>query len=99
MYIIREVMHCKPGKVQEMIKRFKSLNELAPSLGLKPSRILSDVSGEPFWTIVGITEVESLDQFFSAMEKAFTNEEARKIMAGYHDFVEGGRREIYKVES
>jgi hypothetical protein len=98
MYIIREVMYCKPGKVREMVKKFKSLNDLAPKLGLKPSRILTDVSGEPFWTIVGITEVESLDEFFASMEKAFANEEAGRIMAGYHDLVQGGRREIYKVE-
>jgi hypothetical protein len=64
MYVIRDVMQCKPGKVREMVKRFKSLNELAPKIGLKPSRILTDVSGEPFWTVVGITEVESLDEFF-----------------------------------
>jgi hypothetical protein len=47
----------------------------------------------------GITEVESLDGFFQAMEKAFANEEARRIMADYHDLVQGGRREIYKVEA
>jgi hypothetical protein len=98
MYVIRDVMQCKPGKVREMVKRFKSLNELAPKIGLKPSRILTDVSGEPYWTIVGITEVDSLDQFFASMEKAFANEEARTIMAGYHDLVQSGRREIYKVE-
>jgi len=46
MYIIREVMQCKPGKVREMVKRFKSLNELAPKMGLKPFRILTDVSGD-----------------------------------------------------
>jgi hypothetical protein len=98
MYVIREVMQCKPGKVREIVKRFKSLNELAPKLGMKPSRILTDVIGEPFWTVVGITEVDSLDQYFAAMEKAYTNEEAGKIMAGYHDLVQSGRREIYKVE-
>ena len=99
MYVIRDVMHCKPGKVQEIVKRFKSLNDIAPKLGFKPTRILTDVSGEPYWTVVGIIEVESLDKFFAAMEKAFTDEDARKIMAGYHDFVQGGRREIYKVEA
>jgi hypothetical protein len=98
MYVIREVLQCKPGKVREMINRFKKLNELGPKLGLPPFRLLSDVSGEPFWTVVGIAEVDSLDRFFGAMEKAFTNEEAGKIMAGYHDLVVSGRREIYKVE-
>jgi len=98
MYIVRDIMHCKPGKVRDMVKKFKSLNDLAPKLGLKPFRILTDVSGEPFWTVVAITEVESLDEFFGAMDKAMANEEAGKIMAGYHDLVVSGRREIYKME-
>ena len=98
MYIVREIMHCKPGKVRDMVKKFKSLNDLAPKLGLKPFRILTDVSGEPFWTVVGMTEVESLDEFFGMMDKAMANEEAGKIMAGYHDLVVSGRREIYKAE-
>ena len=98
MYVIRDVMNCKPGKVGEMVKRFKALNELAPQLGIKASRILTDVSGAPFWTVVGILEVESLDQFFASMQKAGANEEARKIMAGYHDLVQSGHREIYKLE-
>ena len=99
MYVIREIMQCKPGKVGEMVKRFKALNDLAPKMGLKPSRIMTDVSGAPFWTIVGTTEVESLDEYFATMQKSFTNEEVGKIMAGYHDCVESGRREIYKLEA
>ena len=98
MYIVSDIMHCKPGKVRDMVKKFKSLNDLAPKLGLKPFRILTDVSGEPFWTVVAITEVESLDEFFGTMDKAMANEEARKILAGYHDLVVSGRREIYKAE-
>jgi hypothetical protein len=98
MYIVSEIMQCKPGKVRDMVKKFKSLNDLAPKLGLKPFRILTDVCGEPFWTVVAITEVESLDEFFGAMDKAMANEEARTILAGYHDLVVSGRREIYKAE-
>ncbi len=99
MYVIHEVMHCKPGKVREMVQRFQKLNAIAPRLGLKPSRILTDVSGEPFWTIVGLTEVDSLEDFFRSMEKFFADDEARRIMEGYHDLVVSGRREIYKVEA
>jgi hypothetical protein len=33
------------------------------------------------------------------MVKAFANEEAGKVMAGCHEMVQGGRREIYKVEA
>jgi hypothetical protein len=98
MYVIHEVMQCKPGKVRDMVERFKKLNAIAPRLGLKPSRILTDVSGEQFWTVVGLTEVESLEAFFASMEKFFADAEARKIMEGYHDLVVNGRREIYRVE-
>jgi hypothetical protein len=98
MYVIREVMQCKPGKVRDMVQRFKKLNAIAPRLGLKPSQILTDVSGEHFWTVVGTTEVESLEAFFASMEKFFADEEARKVMDGYHDLVVNGRREIYRVE-
>jgi hypothetical protein len=99
MYVIREVMQCKPGKVREMVQRFKKLNAIAPRIGLKPTQILTDVTGEPFWTVVGITEVERLEDFFASMEKFFADEEARAVMAGYHDLVVNGRREIYKVEA
>jgi hypothetical protein len=91
-------MQCQPGKVRELVKRFTRLNDLAPTIGLKPCRILTDVTGQPFWTIVGEFEVETIDGFFQMMDQAFTNDEARQIMAGYHDMVQGGRREIYKIE-
>jgi hypothetical protein len=66
---------------------------------MRPCRILTDLSAEPFWTVVGEFEVESIDGFFAMMEKSFANEEAGKIMAGYHEMVQGGRREIYKLEA
>ena len=99
MFIVREVMRCKPGKVREIVKRFKALNDLAPKVGAKPFRIMTDVSGAPFWTVVAETEVEGVDAFFAMMERVGKNEEVGKIMAGYHDFVEHGRREVYRVES
>jgi hypothetical protein len=99
MYIVRDIMHCQPGKVRDMVTRFKALNNLAPKMGFKPCRILTDVSGEAFWTIVGEFEVDSIDGFFAMMGKMSSNEEAGRIMAGYHDMAQGGRREIYKVEA
>ena len=48
MYIVRDVLHCKPGKVRDMVKRFKAINGLASKMGFKPCRILTDVSGEPY---------------------------------------------------
>ena len=99
MYVVREIMQCKPGKVREMVKRFTSLSQLVQKMGYKPFRIYTDVSGERFWTIVGETEVDSVDQFFVMMEKSMESEEVRRLMTGYHDVVESGRREIYKLEN
>ena len=98
MYLIREVMHCKPGKVKDMVTRFKGLSKLVQQLGYKPFRVYTDVSGEPYWTVVAVTEVDNLDAFREMEAKTMALDEARKLMAGYHDLVQQGRREIYKVE-
>jgi len=99
MYVIREIMQCKPGKVREMVNKFKSLSTVMQAMGFTPFRLLTDVSGEPFWTVVAETDVNSLDDFIAMEGKVMANEEARRAMGGYHDLVERGRREIYKRES
>ena len=99
MYVVREVMQCKPGKVRDMVTRFKNLSDVIEKMGYRRFRVFTDVSGKPFWTVVAETEADSLDAFFAMEQKTMANEEARKIMAGYHDSVDGGHREIYRAES
>ena len=98
MYVIREVLHCKPGKVRSMVETFRVISNVLKDKGQEPLRLLTDVSGEPYWTIVAEATVERIEDFFT-MEQALTaNETVGKAMAGYHDRVESGRREIYRVE-
>lgn len=99
MYLIREVMHCEPGKVRPMVEKFQALGEVMEGMGLEPFRLYTDVSGAPFWTVVAETEAESLDQFREMEAEVMGNEDAQKAMAGYHELVQEGRREIYTVES
>ena len=99
MYIIREVLHCKPGKVRPMVEKFRSISNTLKEMGHEPLRLLTDVTGEPFWTIVAEAKVEKVDDFFAVEQQLMTNETMRKSMADYHDLVESGRREIYRVES
>jgi len=61
MYVIREVLNCKPGNVRQM--------------------------------------VEKIDDFFAMEQNLMTNETLWKTMADYHDLVDRGRREIYRLES
>ena len=99
MYVIREVLHCKPGKVRPMIEKFRGMSEALKHMGQEPLRLLTDVSAEPFWTIVAEARVEKIDDFFAFEQKLMTNESLREMMADYHDLVDSGRREIYRVES
>jgi hypothetical protein len=99
MYIIREVLHCKPGKVRQMVEKFRAISNVLRENGQPPLRLPTDVTGEPFWTIVAEAEVERIDGFFTFEEKPMANETLRKAMADYHDLVESGRREIYRIES
>ena len=67
--------------------------------GRPPLRLMTDVSGEPFWTLIAEASVDTVDEFFT-MEQALRGDESvRNAMAGYHELVASGRREIYRVES
>jgi len=99
MYIIRDVLSCKPGKVRELKDKFRTLSAALQETGRPPLRLLTDVSGEPFWTLIAEVTVQTVDEFFSIEETLMSKEPVQKAMAGYHELVESGRREIYRVES
>ena len=99
MYVIREVLHCKPGKVRQMVEKFRSISTVLSEMGQEPLRVLTDVTGEPYWTVVSEIRVEKIDDFFVMEQKLMTNETLRKTMADYHELVDRGRREIYRIES
>ena len=100
MYVIREVLNCKPGKVRQMVEKFRSISTvLKEEMGQEPLRVLTDVTGEPYWTIVAEARVEKIDDFFVMEQNLMINETLRKTLADYHDLVDRGRREIYRLES
>lgn len=98
MILIREVMHCRPGKVREMVDKFKGLSAAAQQMGFPPFRIYTDVSAEQFWTVVLQGEAENVGAFLDMERTVMANAQAQKAMEGYHDLVVSGRREIYQVE-
>jgi hypothetical protein len=61
--------------------------------------LLTDVSGEPFWTIAAEARVEKVDDFFVMQRALMANEALKTTMADYHDLVETGRREVSRVET
>jgi hypothetical protein len=99
MYVIREVLNCKPGKVRQMVEKFRGLSAVLVDMGQEPLRVLTDVSGEPFWTIVVEARVNAIDDFFALEQRLQANDTLKTSMADYHSLLDRGRREIYRVES
>jgi hypothetical protein len=102
MLLVREVMFCKPGKVRPMVEKFLAMSKLGEKAGMGKMRVMTDFSAERFWTVVGEIEVPDLKVFEDMMQGVGQSKEDQKafeeIMKGYHDLVESGRREIYKIE-
>ena len=99
MYVIREVLRCKPGKVKELLERFRVLSAALQEMDHQPLRLLTDVAGGPFWTLVAEGTVEKIEDFFAAEAALRANAAVRKAMADYHELVDSGRREVYRLES
>ena len=98
MFVMREVLVCKPGKVGELKKKFKALNAIVTKKDFPPFAIMTDVAGENFWTLVLEMESDSVAAFFTIEEQVMADKEAQQIMAGYHDLVVSGRREVFRRE-
>jgi hypothetical protein len=99
MYIIREVVRCQPGKVKPLLDKFRGISALMRDMGHAPLRLLTDVTGEPFWTLVAEATVDRIDDFFTMEQRLMGNDALRKTMSDYHELVDSGRREIYRLET
>jgi len=99
MYVIREVLNCRPGRVRDMVEKFRRISNVLKEMEQQPLRVLTDVAGEPFWTIVAEATVEKIEEFFALEQKLMANEGLRKTMSDYHELVDRGRREIYRIEN
>jgi len=103
VYLVREIMYCKPGKVRALVEKFNAMSKIGEKSGMPPMRILTDFAAERYWTLVAEMEVESIADFERMMSTMPGSEddakELEKIMKGYHDLVEYGKREIYKIEA
>lgn len=99
MYVMREVLHCKPGKVRPMVEKFRAISGALEEMGKEPLRLLTDVSGESFWTLVIEAKVEHIEDFFGFERELMQNESLRETFADMHAHIDNGRREIYRLES
>jgi hypothetical protein len=101
MYLIREVFYCKPGKVRPLVEKFLAMGKLNAKFGMPPMKIMTDFCAEQYWTVVSEMEVKDLAAFENMMampQNADEMKQYEELMSGYHDLVDHGKREIYKIE-
>ena len=102
MLLVREIMYCKPGKVRPMVEKSLAMAKLMEKSGQGKLRVMTDFVSERYWTAIMEFEVKDLKAFDDMMAGAgmseADNREFENVMKGYHDLVEHGRREIYKIE-
>jgi hypothetical protein len=100
MYLVRDIMYCKPGKVKAMTEKFTKLSKLSAKSGMPTMRVMTDVSAERYWTVVSEMEFKSLSDFENMANMEMPPEvmkEFETLMKDYHDLVDHGRREIYRI--
>ena len=98
MFLVRDIMYCKPGKARAMVEKFLALSKAGETLGFSAMRVMTDVSAERYWTVVSEVEVSNLEQFAEMSRKTMEIKEVQEAMRGYHDLLDHGRREIYMLE-
>jgi hypothetical protein len=98
MYMSRDVFHCKPGKAKDLVARFKKFSDILVTMGYSPGRILTDLSGEKYWTVVLEQDIADINDLAEMSRKVMSDPTTAEVMKDYHEFVVDGYRELYKVE-
>jgi hypothetical protein len=103
MLVVREIMYCKPGKVRSMVEKSLAMAKIMQKSGMGKMRVMTDVCGPRYWTLVMEFETKDMASFDAMMQGQGQSEQDTKefenAMKGYHDLVDHGRREIYKLEA
>ena len=97
MLLIRDVFKTKPGKAKNLVNIMKQAIPFMEAAGFSNVKLMTDVVSN-YWTVVLQSEVESLAGFESKVSGFSSRPELAEIMKGYIDNIEGGYREIFKIE-
>ncbi len=88
-----------------MVDRFLKMSKLGEKAGMPKMRVMTDFLGEQYWTIIAEMEVQSMEEWEKMMSPESMKDmpeadmkEMDDLMKGYHEHVNSGRREIFKIE-
>jgi hypothetical protein len=94
MYLVREIFQTKPGKAKDLVKILKEAGKIME--GMEKTRIMTDAVSN-YWTVILEMEVESLAAW-EKMAGTIQKPEVKEIMKDYMTLLEGGHREIFRIE-
>jgi len=98
MIVVRNVFHCKPGKAKELVAKLKAAGKAMKSAkAIAGFSVMTDAAAT-FWTVVFETHHPSLEAWEKSFSGYGSHSKIQAAMAGYMDLVEGGHRELWKVE-
>ncbi len=97
MYLVREVLRCKPGRAKDLVAIFKESFEHMEGSGLLNARVMTDTAST-YWTVVAEFEVNRPGDVWDGHANLGQRPEYSKAMKGYMDCITGGHREIFKIE-
>jgi hypothetical protein len=99
MIIVRDIFRVKFGQTKEVIAQWKLARDILQKGGygnLQP-RLLTDLAGAPYYTVIMETGYESISAWEKAHQKMKDVAEWKSIYAKIIPLTESGHREILSV--
>jgi hypothetical protein len=99
MILVRDIFQVKFGKAQDAIASWKEGYSLIKKAGgnNRDFRLLTDMAGGNYYTLVLESEYKSLAEFEEAMLKTMSDKDWKNWYQKFLPLAESGRREILNV--
>ena len=99
MIIVRDIFRLKFGQAKEATALWKQAVEMLKKTGygVRDARLLTDLAGPAYYTIVLETTYESLSQWEQSHQTTKDNAQFRQLYQQIMPLTEDGRREILSV--
>ena len=99
MIVVRDIFRLRFGQAKDATALWKQASGILKEAGLgaRGVRLLTDLAGQPYYTIVFETTYDSLAQWEQAHNAAKSNAQWRDVYQRIIPLTEHGRREILSV--